>query len=148
MTGIILLDAYMARIDFPELKRKAREMYEKWKPDSLVIEKKATGQPLTQELFRAGIYVCEMSTSRANDKVTRTNAVADLFSSGVIWAPLGLRWVEQVRDQMASFPIAQDDDLHDAAVWGLLRLRQGNLIHLGTDLEEDGWQPRPATKYY
>jgi predicted phage terminase large subunit-like protein len=148
MTGVILLDAYEARIEFPELKRKAREMYEKWKPDSLVIEKKATGQPLTQELYRAGIYVSEMSASRANDKVTRTNAVADLFSSGVIWAPLGLRWVEQVRNQMAAFPIAQDDDLHDAAVWGLLRLRQGNLIHLGTDFEEDGWQPRPATKYY
>ncbi|HXA24445.1 MAG TPA: phage terminase large subunit, partial [Acetobacteraceae bacterium] len=148
MTGVILLDAYEARIEFPELKKKAKELYEKWKPDSLVIEKKATGQPLTQELYRAGIYVCEMSVSRSNDKVTRTNAVADLFSSGVIWAPLGLRWVEQVRNQMAAFPIAQDDDLHDAAVWGLLRLRQGNLIHLGTDFEEDGWQPRPATKYY
>jgi predicted phage terminase large subunit-like protein len=148
-TGIILLDAYEARIDFPELKRKARDLYEKWKPDSLVIEKKASGQPLTQELYRAGIYVTEMNASRANDKVTRTNAVADLFSAGAIWAPLGCRWVEQVRDQMAAFPIAQDNDMHDAAVWGLLRLRQGNLIHLGSDSEEDSeWQPRPATKYY
>lgn len=147
-TGIILLDAYEARIEFPELKKKAKELYEKWKPDSLVVEKKSAGQPLTQELYRAGIYVTEMTVSRANDKITRTNAVADLFSSGAIWAPLGYRWVEQVRDQMAAFPSAQDDDLHDAAVWGLLRLRQGNLVHLGSDSEDEEWTPRPATKYY
>ena len=149
MTGIVLLDAYAARIDFPELKAKAKDMYEKWKPDSLVVEKKASGQPLTQELFRAGIFVTEMNVSRSNDKVSRTNAVADLFSSGAIWAPLGSRWVEELRDEMASFPSAVDNDLHDAAVWGLLRLRQGNLIHLGSDWEDDEeWQPRPATQYY
>lgn len=149
MTGIILLDAYAARIDFPELKVKAKELYEKWKPDSLVVERKASGQPLTQELFRAGIFVTEMNVSRANDKVTRTNAVADLFSSGAIWAPLGFRWVEEVREEMAMFPVAEANDLHDAAVWGLLRLRQGNLIHLGSDIEdEDDWSPRAPTKYY
>lgn len=148
LTGIILLDAYAARIEFPELKRKARDLYDKWKPDSLVIEKKASGQPLTQELFRAGIFVTEMSVSRANDKVARTNAVADLFSSGVVWAPRGYRWVEELIDESAAFPLGALNDLHDAAVWGLLRLRQGNLIHLGSDFEDDEWQPRPATKYY
>lgn len=148
MTGIILLDAYAGRIEFPALKIKAKELYEKWKPDSLVVEKKASGQPLTQELYRAGIFVTEMNVSRANDKVSRTNAVADLFSSGAIWAPLGYRWSEEVRDEMASFPAAVDNDLHDAAVWGLLRLRQGNLIHLGSDMEDEEWTPRPLTKYY
>lgn len=148
MTGIILLDAYAARIDFPELKIKAKDLYDKWKPDSLVVERKASGQPLTQELYRAGIYVTELNVARSNDKVSRTNAVADLFSSGAIWAPLGFRWVEEVREEMAAFPAAVDNDLHDAAVWGLLRLRQGNLIHLGSDFEDDEWTPRPATKYY
>ena len=148
MTGVILLDAYAARIEFPELKVKAKELYEKWRPDSLVVEKKASGQPLTQELFRAGIFVTEMSPSRSNDKVARTNAVADLFSSGAVWAPLGYRWVEEVRGEMAAFPVAVDNDLHDAMVWALLRLRQGNLIHLGSDWEDDDWTPRPATKYY
>lgn len=147
-TGIILLDAWAARIEFPELKHKARELYDKWKPDSLVIEKKASGGPLIQELHRAGIYVHEANASRANDKVTRTHAVADLFSSGAVWAPLGFRWVEQVRDEMAAFPIAEADDLHDAAVWGLLRLRQGSLIRLGSDEEDEDWKPRPPTKYY
>jgi predicted phage terminase large subunit-like protein len=150
MSGIILLDAWAGRIEFPELKRKAREFYEQWKPDSLVVERKATGPPLIQELHRAGIFVSDMGNApaRTHDKVIRTNAVADLFSSGAIWAPLGLRWVEQVREEMAQFPVGEFDDLHDAAVWGLLRIRQGNLVHIGSDEEDDDWQPRPATKYY
>src|SRR5262249_46985465 len=116
MTGIILLDAWAGRVGFPELKRKAKELHDQWKPDSLVIEKKASGGPLIQELHKAGIYVSDMgaSPSRSNDKVLRTHAVADFFSSGMIWAPLGQRWVEQVRQEMAAFPQGEFDDLHDA----------------------------------
>ena len=114
----------------------------------MVIEKKASGAPLIQELAHAGIYVHEVAPSRSTDKITRTHAVADLFRSGAIFAPLGYRWVEQVRDEMAGFPLAPYDDLHDAAVWGLLRLRQGSLIHLGSDEEDRDWQPRPFTQYY
>ena len=50
-------------------------------------------------------------------------------------ATLRLRWVEQVRDEMAAFPHGENDDLHDAAVYGLLRIRQGGLMRLSTDLE-------------
>jgi len=77
----------------------------------------------------------------------RTNAVADLFKSGLIWAPLGLRWVEQVRDEMAPFPNGGNDDLHDAAVYGLLRIRQGGLMRLSTDLKAE-YLPRRAMEYY
>src|SRR5262249_41532643 len=89
-----------------------------------------SGGPLTQELHQSGIYVSDMNSalSRCNNTIVRTNAVADLSSSGMIWAPLGQRWVEQVRHEMAAFPTGEFDDLHDAAVWGLLRLRNGNLI--------------------
>jgi hypothetical protein len=58
----------------------------------------------------------------------RTSAVADLFKSGLVWAPLGVRWVEQVRDEMAAFPNGENDDLHDAGVYGLLRILQGGLM--------------------
>ena len=97
--GIVLLDAFAARLDFPALKMKAVEMQDLWKPDYLLIENKGTGQPLIQELLRAGIFAQEANPDRGSDKVTRTNAVADLFKSGLVWAPLGLRWVEHVRDE-------------------------------------------------
>jgi hypothetical protein len=86
---------------------------------------------LTQVSIRlgpVGIFAQEANPHRGSDKVMRTNAVADLFKSGLVWAPLGLRWVEQVRDEMAASPHGQNDDLHDAAVYGLLRIRHCGLM--------------------
>ena len=48
---------------------------------------------------------------------------------------------------MAAFPFGESDDMHDAAVWGILRIRRGGL-RIATDEEEEEWRPRPATKYY
>jgi predicted phage terminase large subunit-like protein len=146
--GVILLDAWAGRIDFPTLKLKARQFYEDWKPDYLLVEAKGTGTPLIQELWRMGIPVDEANPHRTWDKHIRTNTVADLFKSGMIWAPLGLRWVEELREEMAAFPYGANDDLHDAAVYGLLRIRQGELLPLSTDLEEEAYSPRPLRKYY
>jgi phage terminase large subunit-like protein len=79
----------------------------------------------------------------------RTNSVADMFACGLIWAPLHLRWSLDVVEEMAAFPNGEYDDLHDAAVWGLMRLRQGNLIRLNGDPgEDDDWQPRGRRQYY
>ena len=126
---------------------KAVETQDLWRPDYLLIENKGTGMPLIRELLRAGIFAQEANPHRGSDKVMRTNAVADLFKYGLIWAPLGLRWVEQVRDEMAVFPHGENDDLHDAAVYGLLRIRQGGLMRLSTDIESE-YQPRRPREYY
>lgn len=146
--GIILLDVWAGRVEFPELKVKAKEQYDRWKPDSLIIEKKASGEPLIQELRRMGIYIYEVDAHRSADKVTRVHSVADMFQSGAIWAPRGFRWVEQIIDEVAAFPLSPDDDMTDALVWGLIRIRRGNLIRLGSDEEETEYKPRPPTKYY
>jgi phage terminase large subunit-like protein len=50
-----------------------------------------------------------------------------MFSSGSIWAPLRRRWEQEIVEEMASFPYGESDDIHDAAVWGLLRMRRGGL---------------------
>jgi predicted phage terminase large subunit-like protein len=148
-TGIILLDAWVRRVDFPTLKSWAKKLYEQWKPDTLVIERGAAGLPLIQELWRAGVPTYEANPSRTKDKLTRTHAVADLFHSGMVWAPLRSRWVTDVVEEMAAFPNGANDDLHDAAVWGLLRIREGNFIRTASDeTEEEEYQPRPRREYY
>jgi predicted phage terminase large subunit-like protein len=120
-----------------------------WAPDSLVVEGRATGKPLVQELWRMGIPVSDPTPARGADKVTRTNGIADLFSTGTIWAPLGRRWVEEVREEMAAFPHGQYDDLHDAAVQGLFRFRQGGLIRIASDeTEEEASEYRRAPVAY
>ena len=95
-----------------------------------------------------GVPVSEWKVGRGEDKHIRTNAVADLFSSGMIWAPLARRWADEVRQQMAAFPNGEFDDLHDAAVQGLLRIRQGGLISIASDERDDPLPPRAPREYY
>ena len=85
--NLILLDALKDRYEFPELRRVALEQYQYWKPETVVIESKASGLPLTYELRKMGIPVVNFSPSKGQDKHARVNAVAPLFESGVIWAP-------------------------------------------------------------
>jgi len=104
------------RLNFPELKQRLR-FFRPWMPDSLVIGAKATGTTLIQELPAAGVrYIEAMPAHRGNDKVTRTNGVADMFASGSVWAPLRCRWAQELDERMASFPYDESDDLHDATV--------------------------------
>ena len=81
----------------------------------------------------------EMPAHRPHDKHTKTNAVADMLSSGAIWAPPNRRWAQEVVEEMASFPCGEFDDLHDAAVLGLLRLRRGG-FRIATDVQEEEWR--------
>ena len=65
-SNIILLDAKRFRVDFPELKKQAYEEYKYWEPDCVLIEAKASGTPLAQELRRMGIPVTSYSPSKAD----------------------------------------------------------------------------------
>lgn len=136
---VILLDAFKQRIAFPDLKAKALSYYKEWNPDAFIVEKKAAGAPLIQELRSMGIPVQEFSPSRGNDKMVRVNAVADLFSSGVVWAP-DTRWAREVIEEVAAFPVGENDDYVDTTTQALLRFRQGGFIGLPSD-ERDSQDP-------
>jgi len=148
-THIILLDAVKERLEFPELKQRAMEMYSEWEPDACIVEAKASGAPLVFELRKMGIPVQEFTPTRGNDKITRVNSVSDLFASGKVWAPRK-RWAEEVIEEMAAFPNSDHDDLVDSATQALIRFRKGGFLRLQTD-EEDELQlfkSRRAVSYY
>jgi predicted phage terminase large subunit-like protein len=130
------LDAFKDRMAFPELKAVALKHYKEWEPDAFIVEKKAAGAPLIQELRATGIPVQEFSPSRGNDKMVRVNAVADLFSSGKVWAP-DTRWAREVIEEIAAFPVGEHDDYVDTTTQALLRYRQGGFIALDSDEKED-----------
>jgi predicted phage terminase large subunit-like protein len=125
--SLILLDAKKGRWEFPELKRIAYEEFKYWEPDTVLIESKAAGLPLTQELRQSGIPVVNFSPSRGNDKISRLNAVAPLFESGLVWAP-DASWAEEVIEETAAFPFGEHDDMVDAMTQALMRFRQGGFI--------------------
>lgn len=146
-TNIILLDAFKERLEFPDLKARAVEIYKEWQPDTFLIESKASGLPLIHELRNAGVPVSEFTPTRASgDKIMRANSVSDLFASGVVWAP-ERRWADEVIEDCAAFPNGAHDDLVDATVMALMRYRQGGLIRLPSD-EDDDELPRRHAAYY
>ena len=144
---IILLDAFKDRMAFPELKEVALKHYKEWDPDAFVVEKKAAGAPLIQELRQMGISVSEFTPSRGNDKMVRLNAVADLFTSGKVWAP-DTRWAREVIEEVAQFPVGSHDDFVDTTTQALLRYRQGGFISLDTDEQDDKFFQRRRAAYY
>ena len=66
--NLILLDAVKGRYEFPELKRVAKELYDYWSPETVIIESKASGLPLTYELRQMNIPVVNFTPSKGNDK--------------------------------------------------------------------------------
>jgi predicted phage terminase large subunit-like protein len=144
---VILLDAFKDRMAFPELKAIALKHYKEWTPDAFIVEKKAAGAPLIQELRAVGIPVEEFSPSRGNDKIVRLNAVSDLFASGVVWAP-DTRWAREVIEEVASFPNGENDDYVDTTSQALLRFRRGGFIPLDSDEQEDRTFMRRRAAYY
>jgi len=145
--NIILLDAFKDRMAFPDLKATALKHYKEWKPDAFIVEKKAAGAPLIQELRRIGIPVQEFTPSRGNDKIVRLNAVADLFTSGKVWAP-DTRWAREVVEEVASFPVGEHDDYVDTVSQALLRYRQGGFISLDSDEKDDQYFRARRAAYY
>ena len=135
--AIILLDAVRGKWDFPELKVVALDQYKYWEPESVVIEQKATGQPLTQEFRRMGIPVIDFVPSKGKDKHTRVNACAPIFESGQVFYPEGERFAYEVIEECAAFPHGANDDYVDSTTQAMLRYRQGAFVSTYSDWEEE-----------
>ena len=146
---LILLEAWRERLEFPDLKKRVVEFYKEWEPDSIIIEKKASGAPLIYEMRRMGIPVQEFTPSKGNDKITRLNAVADIFASGRVWAP-GTRWAEELIDEVAAFPAGRHDDFVDCVSLALSRFRSGGFIGTKQDEKDEDYSYYRARKaaYY
>ena len=138
--NIILLNAFRKRMEFPELKKVALEEYDDWEPDSIIIEKKASGAPLIYEMRAMGVPVQEFTPSKGNDKISRLNAVSDMFASGRVWIP-NTNWAEEVVDEVASFPAGEHDDYVDSTSLALMRFRKGGFIRTLLD-EDDEYMPQ------
>ena len=140
-----MLDSLKDRYNFPELKRVAYENYIHWEPDCVIIESKASGLPLTQELRAMGIPVQNYSPNRGSDKIARVNAAAPMFESGIVWVP-ETRYAEQLVDEITEFPYGDHDDLVDSTTQALLRFRQGGFIRHPSDYEDEDWDS-PTRQY-
>jgi predicted phage terminase large subunit-like protein len=146
--AMILLDALKGKFDFPELKAVALDQYKYWEPESVIIEAKATGEPLMQEFRRMGIPVIPFVPSRGKDKHSRVNATAPVFESGQVYYPEDEKYAEEVIEECAAFPHGAHDDYVDSTTQAVLRYRQGNFIEMLSDYEEEFYKVPKEYNYY
>jgi len=145
---VVLLDARRGRWNFPELKEVAYEEHEYWEPDMVLVEAKATGTPLIDELRLRGIPALGFSPGKGTDKVSRMHMVAPLFEAGMVWAPMHEKFADEVIEEVASFPNGENDDFCDSMTLALMRFRQGGFISLkGEEEDEPEWRPRNREYY-
>lgn len=133
--GIMLTRAVAGHFEYPELRKIARKLTDKDKPDTVLVEKKASGISLIQDLRRAGVPVVAYNPDR--DKIARMYAVQAILESGQVYFPLGKRWAEEVIDECAAAPLGQYKDYPDALTQGLLRIRKMGLVEHPDDIDTD-----------
>lgn len=156
--NLILIDAWRGRVEFPELKAKALELWKKKQPDIFLIEAKATGAPLAYELRAMGIPVSTYTPSARHiggdgDKQVRVNSITDFFHSKIVWAPARpdggwMRFAEEVIEECADFPFGDNDDYVDTVSQALIRFRRGGFIKAALDYTEPENRAFKRRKYY
>lgn len=134
--NVILLNKVKGKYEFPELKAMAHDQYKVWEPDSVIVEAKASGQPLIDEMRRSGIFVQDFSPGKGQDKIARLNAVADMFASGHVWFPENA-WAAATVEEILAFPAGEHDDEVDTMTLALMRIRKGGLLRLSSDHEDN-----------
>src|SRR5207248_3245370 len=120
-----LLDVYRERLDYPELKRKARELAELHRVRKLLIEDKAAGTQLIQELKDEGVFAIEPFTPPAGtDKILRLYAQTALFENGRVLLPHSAPWLRDYIKELTGFPASRYDDQVDSTTQALQYLKE------------------------
>jgi predicted phage terminase large subunit-like protein len=108
----------------------------RFKVDRLLIESKASGLSIAQEMERLLFdrhFSIELVNPGRSDKSVRANRVQHIFAAGMVYRP-DRNWAEMVQSEMAAFPKSRYDDLLDAMTQGLWWLRQHRMLETKAEI--------------
>lgn len=127
-----LLDVFRKRLGFPDLRQAVVEQRDRWKPSAVLIEDKASGMALIQDLRRPDPRgtVHTIAIEPEGDKLTRASAQSLAAEAGQIYLPRSAPWLADFRTEIAQFPNGSFDDQIDSMTQFL------------------GWQRRPRMGAY
>jgi predicted phage terminase large subunit-like protein len=111
--GCFLRDVYRGRIEYPALRRNVISWAERDRPIAILIEDKASGQSLIQEL-RSTTSLPIIAIEPDGDKVTRANEVSAMFEAGLVYLPETAPWLVDYEAELLGFPLAAHDDQVDS----------------------------------
>ena len=138
---LILLGNVKDRFEYPELRRIAQVLFQKHRPDVCIVEKKASGQSLIQDMRRAGLPVLEYLPDR--DKVSRVYASTPIMEAGRLYIPRGKEWANDLFDEALAFPNGAHDDQVDCMTMAIQYMKDSwNVTHPDDPSWEDDYNPR------
>jgi predicted phage terminase large subunit-like protein len=128
--GYYVLDVWRERVEFPELKRAVAALAARWNPHQVLVEDRASGQSLIQEI-KAETRLPILPVKVDRDKVSRATAITPLIEAGPVYLPRLASWLPDFLDEVSSFPAAPHDDMVDALSQALNHVRRSG----GSDYE-------------
>jgi len=122
---LYLIDLLRRRMEYPELKREVRAQYERFRPSVVLIEDKASGTQLIQELIREGLYAVTRYQPQT-DKVMRMHAQTAMIENGFVHLPDTAPWLAPYLHELTVFPHGKHDDQVDSTAQMLDWYKQGS----------------------
>jgi predicted phage terminase large subunit-like protein len=136
---LMLIHAWQARAELHELMVKINETASRYPLDMLIIENKAAGHSVAQEmrrLYSSSKFGVQLVDTGAKDKVARLYSVQHLFEEGLIFAP-DRAWADMTIQQCASFPKGKHDDLVDTVSQALKYFRTTGMLQRTQEVQDD-----------
>lgn len=150
LPNAILLANRVDYWQYPALLEQVRELIKAYNPDRLVIENKASGIILIQDMQSSGIPISPFTPGKGQDKTSRVQAILRFLNSGRIWVP-ETRWGDKFIDECTAFPKGKHDDQVDAFTMGVIFLRDAAALYTADSLraqDEIDDTPKKARKTY
>ncbi len=120
-----LLDVYRAKLEYPKLKEQVLLLAAKWKPHAILIEAKASGQQLVQELKKnSDLPIIQIVPH--DDKLTRFHRIVPIIESERVFLPHQAVWLSDFEHEILMFPEVRHDDQVDSIVQYLQWVRKTN----------------------
>lgn len=138
-----LVDVFRGKLDFPDLRKKALELYARYRPVTILVEGKGSGHSLIQELKVGPHHLSVVEQTPTSDKLVRLAAVAPLFEAGNVYLPTEAPWLAEYEKEIFGFPGAKHDDQVDSTsqFLGWINDRRADFFHcewVGGDLRTPG----------
>jgi predicted phage terminase large subunit-like protein len=110
---LYLLNVSRARLDYPSLKRAVRRLSCEFHPDNILIEDKASGTQLIQELINEGVYGVTRYEPQM-EKIMRLHSVTSVIENGFVYLPNEAEWLSSYLHELTTFPNGRFDDQTDS----------------------------------
>ncbi len=117
------------RLDYPELKRAVREQAEAFSPQTILIEDKASGTQLIQELVSEGVHSIK-KYEPTMDKIMRMHSVTSTIENGFAHLPDKAAWLGEYLHELTSFPKGKYDDQADSTSQALDWFKQQSMTQV------------------